>query len=429
MSAEGVFSESEYLDELVNCIHDNRIDRAKEIINIDGINFNKLGTLRDMQRTTALRISIFHKNLELVELLVNRGADVNFYTKKIDPGLFMATFADSLEIVKFLVEKGGNVNHIQRKNYSLLHVVCLRGNLAVLEYLFPLMENVNHRNFKGNTPVLMACMYGNWELVKYLVKSEKVNIGYKSSEGKTLIHYAFENRDIELMTYLLRRGANINQVFTNNINFLFMTVFSNDFEMFEFLIRNKINLDHYDIKGNSVIHLAVLYDRVNFIKYLIEKCRMNMNLPKQTFEGETPLILALKNSRIEIVNYLIEIEADNYLERNILKYCTGTIEMWRYILEKKSDLVFRIFKEIKYNQDIVDLIYNILIRREIDINFIKYLIIYSGRGKLLMANYFKGVIDRFRHKLRDVPIERGIIIINFIQNIEKTIDELSRELI
>ena len=58
----------------------------------------------------------------------------------------------------------------------------------------------------GNTPALIAARDKNIPLVKLLL-SQGANINAKNKDGYTLLHYALQNKDTNLSSFLVENGA------------------------------------------------------------------------------------------------------------------------------------------------------------------------------------------------------------------------------
>ena len=85
-----------------------------------------------------------------------------------------------------------------------------------------------------------------------------------------------------------------------------------DMDTLMLLIENGADIFHTDDEGVSVFDIAITYDNLEFVKYLVKNGRdVNETLRKSGF---TPLMAAACYGRIEIAKYLLEEGANQYAQ-------------------------------------------------------------------------------------------------------------------
>ena len=85
-----------------------------------------------------------------------------------------------------------------------------------------------------------------------------------------------------------------------------------DMDTLMLLIENGADIFHTDDEGVSVFDIAITYDNLEFVKYLVKNGRdVNETLRKSGF---TPLMAAACYGRVEIAKYLLEEGADQYAQ-------------------------------------------------------------------------------------------------------------------
>ena len=65
---------------------------------------------------------------QVIEILINNGADVNRTDKNGRTPLFAAIFARRLSIIKTLIDAGADVNHTDNTSHTAFHYAALSGN-------------------------------------------------------------------------------------------------------------------------------------------------------------------------------------------------------------------------------------------------------------------------------------------------------------
>ncbi len=124
-----------------------------------------------------LGLAAFFGHKEAVELLVARGASVNFVPKSrfANTALDAAVAADHLEVVKALLAAGGDVNVRSAGGYATLHKAVLNGNLPMAELLVAHGADINARRDDGKTPLALAREEGYGRIADFLKRQGAVD--------------------------------------------------------------------------------------------------------------------------------------------------------------------------------------------------------------------------------------------------------------
>ena len=160
--------------------------------------------------------------LDKVKLLVEQGADINARIKKFGDGtaLMVSSAMGQLDIVKYLISKGADINARDKSGATALiaaatfsFVTNKDGNLEVVKALveggsFLLFKtnkgaDINARDIElgGATALMMASSAGDLEVVKYLI-SKGADVNVRTKYGKTALSLAKtkEIKDVLLYT-------------------------------------------------------------------------------------------------------------------------------------------------------------------------------------------------------------------------------------
>lgn len=125
--------------------------------------------------------------------------------------LHLAVLTRQTEIVKALIEKGANVTLRDQQGNTPLHIACRMGDRdSVMALVKSFGDDVSGRkeyfavrNCEGLTCVHVASQYKEFLILGHLfAKGADVNIGDAKS-GRTILHYAAENKDMATVTKLL----------------------------------------------------------------------------------------------------------------------------------------------------------------------------------------------------------------------------------
>lgn len=106
--------------------------------------------------TTLLMHAAWKCRLEMVELLLERGADVNIRDNRGHTSVFYSVFTHSPSCLRLLAKHGGEVNDINKEGQSILMRAVSDGSVRCTQTLIELGADVNYRSPDGKT-VLSLC--------------------------------------------------------------------------------------------------------------------------------------------------------------------------------------------------------------------------------------------------------------------------------
>lgn len=128
-------------------------------------------------------------DVDILQLLLNHGASLSTGQTSL---LYMAVSVGDLEMVSVLVELGANVNFEGENNWTALHYACAYGGCKIIKVLLKAGANINAINTNGNTPLHMVirCYTGvSIQLVELLL-NKGADPHFKNHEGKTALDVA-----------------------------------------------------------------------------------------------------------------------------------------------------------------------------------------------------------------------------------------------
>lgn len=134
---------------LVACSHAN--EEVVELLLKHGADPN----IPSISGTTALEMAILHGNVRMLQALGNAGADVNREIKEtFSRPIFVASIRGLPEIVDKLVQFGADLQATTLDGVTALHVACKAGQVSVVDYLVNKVKvATNKRTTRGETPL------------------------------------------------------------------------------------------------------------------------------------------------------------------------------------------------------------------------------------------------------------------------------------
>ncbi|RCH83113.1 hypothetical protein CU097_004319 [Rhizopus azygosporus] len=159
------------------------------------------------------------KNTAALQSVLLAGAKPNVFPLTDDPKdkvtpLVLAAQLGYLNGVRLLIEQAGVdiTNSYGPSGENALHAAVQSNSKSVVAYLLKASQNILLRKLDtaGATPLHYACSAGKSKFVILLVKEYDAKMDAQDSKGETPLHYAIRHRQLQVVTTLIRLGADPN---------------------------------------------------------------------------------------------------------------------------------------------------------------------------------------------------------------------------
>ena len=180
-----------------------------------GAALNGIGEPYGSDRCTALCAAVRRHDVKLARYLINAGADVNLATRDVSP-LEMAASEKQRELLELLLKHGAHVNR-EYYNRDVLLCAAVSGSLDCVRLLVEAGAAMNAPIGSSHpriTPLHAASSQGHLEMVTFLL-DHGANVNASAADdnegfSKTVLITAVENNNLELVKLLLNADADVN---------------------------------------------------------------------------------------------------------------------------------------------------------------------------------------------------------------------------
>ncbi len=260
---------------------------------------------RDEGGSTPLHHAAGFATLATMQLLLDKGADVNAANRRNSTPLFWAIHDEAK--LRLLLARGADAVKRQADGRTPLYQAVSIGNgTAIVKLLLEKGVDVNAVTATGET-ALMAAARNNLEAMRLLLE-KKVNVNARNGAGGTALMAAAATGNAEAVRLLLDHGADAKLLTKKQDSALGAAATAGVEESVRLLLEHGADVNVRDLRGYSALMYAAGSDAlpVGVVKLMLAKGAD----PKVTAEDETAGSLAAKRGDSEVARLLGVSEAE-----------------------------------------------------------------------------------------------------------------------
>jgi ankyrin repeat protein len=261
-------------------------DRVRELLDA-GADVNVRNADKQRLQYTPLHWAAYYGHLEIAEILISRGADLDAEDPDYSTPLYLAAEEGHPKVVEFLISKGAEVNvKSSWWGYTPLHRAAW-GPVTMRKYL-------------GGRTVSEAELNENYlEIVGMLLeKGAKVDV--LDNDGKTPLDQAIGNGEKEIAVLLRKHGAEHGTIDA--------AAYGGDIKAVKGFLANGVEVN---VKGGSImgtpLHYAAQGGHLDIVELLLAKgAEVNVTIQVEggNFNGKTPMDRANSFNHTKIADLL-----------------------------------------------------------------------------------------------------------------------------
>ncbi len=289
---------------------------------------------RDAQGRTPVMAATHGNRVDTVRALIQAGADINIRDNRLDNPFLYAGAEGLLDILKLTIDAGADTKLTNRFGGTALIPAAERGHVEIASELLTRTDvDVNHVNNLGWTALLEAIVLSNGDekhqqIVQLLV-DHGADISIADKDGVTPLDHArargfkqierilvtaaqvsdlrmiaaAEQGDIETVTQLLARGANVQSHDENGKTALIAAAYRNDLAIVDLLIQAGADVNAQDSTQQSAYLIATSEGYLELLKRALQA---GADVHSTDSYNGTGLIRAADRGHIQIIQALLK---------------------------------------------------------------------------------------------------------------------------
>ncbi|AXX92242.1 hypothetical protein CPU12_01430 [Malaciobacter molluscorum LMG 25693] len=296
----------------------------------------------DSEQFTPLMSAANYGCFEVARVLVDAGANINFYNEAKENIAHRAIMTDVeayddkensnlvySKILALLKDAGLDLNKSSDEVVPPLHLSILYGKKEIYNVLLQLELDLNAKDMQGRTPLMLAICYADMYYVNSLM-SKGVKIDIIDSYNESIHYYAIrrENEDesVKMLKYFLSQDIEIGKGY-NNRDLLHISAYYVNLQAL-YIIKDMFDdFNQKDLTGFTPLHWACYSNldidqskRIEVVKFLIEN---GANINERHPDGGNALSFAVLAGLKDLADQLIDLGSDVQVALNSVKNVEG----------------------------------------------------------------------------------------------------------
>ena len=273
----------------------------------------------------ALYLACENRDKKLVELLLHRGANPNIqHCGTRDHALQEACEAGHKDIVELLLRNGA-VTDLSGGYYgNALQAACVSGHESIARIILSYDADVSASVWNLGSPLMGACTSGRIEIVRLLAGAgadlHSTDLVGHSAVLRTILSPSTCHQGIEILDYLVSRGADLLHEDKRGCNGLHCAARAKRNDVIRWLLKHGLDVNATDHNGWSPLHWAVasMEQSADVTRLLLESgCDKSL----EDKQGRTALQLAQTYRKVEDIAIL-----DPATQANITKVFEDNVD-------------------------------------------------------------------------------------------------------
>lgn len=265
---------------------------------------------KNNEGVTALYWAANNGHASIIQLLLDKGANCRPKDKIGWTPLHRAAFNGHTGVARALLDSDADIEAKDGTKWTALMRAATNGNVEVVRLLLAKDANVTIKDMEGCTPMHHAALKGHTSIVKLLVE-RGADSEDRDNDGWTVLQHASWNGHEKTVRYLLKNDANVHSRAENGWTALHQATWNGHATVVGRLLKGGADPNETDDEGETPLHQAAWRGHPAVVKLLLQD-DADPNLRDRT--GQTALHQAASNGSKVVVQLLLDVGADPRVE-------------------------------------------------------------------------------------------------------------------
>ena len=301
--------DTQSLLEVIDELNPNQTDDSNESLLHYAVKFNSLEfarlllmheanpNIKNNNGDTPLMIACKMGKDNFIKLFLKFNADINEKNNYGETALHMALLNGNIDIIRLLITDKVDLSSLTYSNRSITHYAVKSGKIAVLKFILEKTNSsINETDGLGNTLLHYACQISNYDIVNYLIKLGAC-VHIRNKQLETPLFSAVRYATINIVDYLIQEGAIADT--TNMFNETVFDVAREDIK--DYIESLKYNLDYQRYFTEYPLHVSVIQGDYVYANKLL---KLNAKLNKKDSYGHSALDYAFAMNDEKMIKLL-----------------------------------------------------------------------------------------------------------------------------
>lgn len=267
---------------LIKAVEEGDVVRVQQLLE-QGANVN---VCENYWGWTPLHIAVDAGRVDIVKLLLSRGADPQRRKKNGATPFIIAGIRGDVSLLEILLSHSADINECDENGFTAFMEAAEYGKVEALRFLFDKGANVNLRRQTtkdkmrskqgGGTALMSAAEHGHLEVLRILLNEMKAEVDARDNMGRNALIRTLLNHDCkhveEITSILIQQGSDVNVRGERGKTPLISAVERKHTRLVQMLLSQEgINMDDRDSDGKTALLIAVELKLKEIAQLLLEK--------------------------------------------------------------------------------------------------------------------------------------------------------------